>query len=301
MPEHTLLCLGNFDGVHLAHRKLLQDARAWRDKDLPGLAVGVFCFRELPVDLLLADPPGHLCSARERLERLAECGMEFAVLAEFAELRSLAPQDYVREILIERCHCCAAACGFNHRFGAGASGSPALLQKELNGKLLLADAVTDGGEAVSSTRIRGLLEQGNVEEAARLLKGSYRLRAPVLHGKALGRRIGSPTVNQNFPQNAVIPRFGVYATDCLVEGKHYAGVSNVGIRPTVENKQRANCETYLLDFSGDVYGMEIDVSFLHFIRPEMKFASVEALRAQIAKDVATVRSMPDVPNGACRN
>ena len=297
IPERTLLCLGNFDGVHLAHRELLNNAGAWRDRMFPELALGVFCFRELPADYLLPDPPKHLCSASERLELLAQCGMEYAILAEFPELREFSPEAYVREILVDRCHCVAAACGFNHRFGTRASGSPALLKAELNGNLLLTDAVLDQGEPVSSTRIRKLLESGEAEEATRLLGRPYLLRAPVLHGKELGRKIGSPTVNQNFSRHSVIPRFGVYATDCRVGDRHYAGVSNVGIRPTVEREQAANCETYLLDFSGDLYGTEIGVSFLHFLRPEMKFDSVDALRAQIARDVVTVRSMPDVPCG----
>lgn len=289
IPDCTVLCLGNFDGVHRAHRKLLSSARAWRDQAFPDAAVGVFCFQELSSDELSDHPPGHLCTLEERLARFAECGMEFAVLAEFSELRELPAEDYVRDILVGRCHCVAAACGFNHRYGRGGQGTPALLEQSLNGHLLVQPAVLDGETPVSSTRIRQLLASGKPEEAARLLARPYTLCAPVLHGKALGRTIGAPTVNQNFARNAVLPRFGVYATDCEVAGVHYAGVSNVGIHPTVDRNAPANCETYLLDFSGDLYGRMVTVSFLHFIRPEMKFDSVEALREQIAKDAEAVR------------
>lgn len=290
VPDRTVLCLGNFDGVHLAHRRLLSSARAWREQAFPDAAVGVFCFRELSSDELSDCPPGHLCTLEERLARFAECGMEIAVLADFSELRELSAEDYVREILIEQCHCVAAACGYNHRFGRGGAGNSALLKQSLNGNLLVQPAVMDGGAPVSSTRIRQLLKSGNPEAAARLLTCPYTLCAPVLHGKALGRTIGSPTVNQNFARNAVLPRFGVYATDCEVSGRHYAGVSNVGIHPTVDRNAPANCETYLLDFSGNLYGRTVTVSFLHFIRPEMKFESVDALRKQIAKDAETVRA-----------
>ena len=291
MPQSLLLCLGNFDGVHLAHRRLLCAAKAWRDREFPGVPVGVFCFRELPSDVLLPEPPGHLCTADERLERFAECGMEYAVLADFPELRNVSPEDYVQTVLVEQCHCVAAACGFNHRFGRGGAGTPELLRRILKGRLLLQEPVLDGGEPVSSTRIRALLAEGQPEEAARLLAHPYTLCAPVLHGKALGRTIGVPTVNQNFPEHAMLLRFGVYATACVAQGRRWAGVSNVGIHPTVDRNAPANCETYLLDFSGDLYGQTVEVSFLQFLRPERKFASVDALKAQIRRDAAAVRSL----------
>ena len=289
IPAAVLLCLGNFDGVHLAHRKLLHAARAWRDRDFPDVPVGVFCFKELPSDFLSSEPAGHLCTSEERLARFAACGMEYAVLADFQELRNLSPEDYIRRILIGQCHCVAAACGFNHRFGKGGAGKPELLRQMLNGRLLLQEPVLDGGEPVSSTRIRALLAAGRPEEAARLLAHPYTIYALVLHGKALGRTIGVPTINQTFPAHAVIPRFGVYAAACVAAGKCLAGVSNVGIHPTVDRDAHVNCETYLLDFSGDLYGQTVQVSFLQFLRPEQKFASVDALKAQIERDAASAR------------
>jgi len=285
MPQSTLLCLGNFDGVHLGHRALLRAAREWRDSRFSGVPIGVLCFRDLPSDTLADPPVGHLCSLEERLSRFRECGMEIAILASFSELRDLSPEAYIEQILKGACHCVAAACGFNHRFGRFGKGTPALLGERFGDALLLQEQVTALGEPVSSTRIRGLLQAGEPEQAEALLTRPYTLKAPVLHGKALGRTIGVPTVNQNFPQNAVVPRLGVYATEVEVRGGRYVGVSNVGIHPTVDADARVNCETFLLHFNGDLYGEEITVSFRRFLRPEMKFDSVEALCEQIRLDV----------------
>ncbi len=291
IPLQTVLCLGNFDGVHLGHRTLLRSAREWRDERFAKVPIGVFCFRDLPSDTLSDSPVGHLCSLEERLSRFSDCGMEFVILAAFSELRDYSPTAYVEQILKEMCHCMAAACGYNHHFGRFGKGTPALLADRFPNALLLQEQVVVDGDPVSSTRIRGLLQLGEPEKAEAQLLLPYTLCAPVVHGKALGRRLGSPTVNQNFPQNAVLPRFGVYATEVIAKGTRYIGVSNVGIHPTVDAGACANCETYLIDFDGDLYGETLTVAFRRFIRPEMKFDSVEELRARIALDVQIVRDL----------
>lgn len=291
MPQSTILCLGNFDGVHLGHRALLQAAKRWRDERFPNIPIGVLCFRDLPSDTLSDPPVGHLCSLEERMSRFAACGMELVILASFSELRDLSPVDYIEQILKGECRCVAAACGFNHRFGRFGKGTPSLLAEYFGDALLLQEQVTVRGEPVSSTRIRGLLQSGEPEEAEVLLTVPYALCAPVLHGKALGRTIGTPTVNQNFPPKAVVPRFGVYATEVEARGVRYVGVSNVGIHPTVDADARVNCETFLLNFSGDLYGEEVTVLFRRFIRPEMKFESVEVLRERILEDARIAEEM----------
>ena len=290
MPEKTFLCLGNFDGVHLAHRALLELARKNRERLCPDAAVGVFCFRQLPARFLNDDFQGRLCTPRERLERYRDCGMEIAILAEFEELRAFSPEAYLKDVLINSCHAVAVACGFNHRFGKNGAGDIALLTRTFGERLCVQEAVTLDGAAVSSSRIRDLLQEGRVEEAARLLTVPYCVTAPVLHGKALGRKMGTPTVNQQFPADAVIPRRGVYVTECTVGGKTYRGVTNVGVRPTVEDDGRINFETYLLDFAGDLYDADLTVHFLKFLRDERKFESTEALWEQIRGDIASARA-----------
>ena len=148
-----------------------------------------------------------------------------------------------------------------------------------------------GGEPISSTRIRRLLTEGKPDEAAALMGSPYRLTAPVISGAQLGRTIGFPTVNQRFAPLALIPRAGVYQTDCEVAGRHYAGVTDIGTRPTVDGAHEVRCETHLLDFDGDLYGETVRVAFLRYLREERKFDTVEALRGQIARDRETVRRL----------
>ena len=284
MPAQTVLCLGNFDGVHRGHQALIRSARELRDRSFPGAALGVFCFRGLSSDWLAKDPPGHLTDEAERLRRFRAAGAEIAVLADFPSLRDTPPDVFAREVLRRDCHCVAAACGYNHRFGSRGAGTPQQLREMMDGNLLECEAVLWGGEPISSTRVRHLLLDGRPDEAAELMGQPYLLETPVLHGARLGRTIGFPTVNQHFPERALIPKAGVYATRCEVEGGCYAGLTDVGTRPTVGGAHEVRCETHILGYEGDLYGKTVRVAFLHYLREERKFDSVEALREQIACD-----------------
>lgn len=285
IPEKTVLCLGNFDGVHLGHKALMQSAIALRDDRFPDALCGVFCFRELSSDLLIPQFSEHLSTGEERNELFCRAGLDFVILADFADLRDLSPLEFATEILQDQCHCAAAVCGFNYRFGKRASGTAQTLRQLLNVPVLICPAVVIDGEPVSSTRIREAIREGKVAEAARLLGYPYTLCGSVKHGKELGRKLGFPTANQDFPPLSAIPRHGVYATDCFLEGERYRGVSNVGNHPTVDAPKTAvNCETYLIGYAGDLYGKHLKVEFLQFLRPEQAFATVEDLQAQIAKD-----------------
>ncbi len=285
IPKQTVLCLGNFDGVHRAHRKLLRSALEWQKKCFPTAKLAAFCFREYPSDVLGRGEIGHLCSPDERLDFFEQCGVEYAILADFTELRHLSPEAYLIDILKGECHAVGVACGFNHRFGMAGAGTPALLRSYFTEDCVLClQAVFDGKETVSSTRIRALIAEGSVDRAAGLLGRPYRLTSPVLHGKALGRSLGTPTVNQNFPRGMAIPAVGVYATTCEIDGTVYVGVSNVGSRPSVDDGEQINCETYLVDFSGDLYGRTLTIEFHSFIRPERKFDDLSELGATIKCD-----------------
>ncbi len=294
MPEATVLCLGNFDGVHLAHRALMEKTKAVRDTELPNAVPGVFCFHGLSSDFLQSTPTPHLCTQEDRLSLFREMGMEFAILADFPALKDLPAADFVSSLLIGECHCIATVCGFNYRFGKGGVGTPELLRAHLGARAYVEPPVTLDGAPVSSTRIRSLLQAGDLEAASRLLCRPYGFSAPVLHGKRLGRTIGIPTVNQAFPKGQLILPRGVYVTECTVDGVGYRGVTNVGVHPTVDEGAPVNCETFLLDFSGEIYGKTVTVSFLHYLRPERRFDSLEELRLQIQADVEQARTF-DTP------
>ena len=289
-PRASVLCLGTFDGVHLAHRKLIHRTCQLRDEQFPTAAAAAFCFRTPPSDYLAKDPLPHLSSVEDKLRILQEEGLEYVFLADFPALKDLSPKEFATGILRDLCHCTAVVCGFNHRFGKCGAGKPDLFRELLNVPVeVLPEEIADG-DTVSSTRIRRLLLEGKPEEAARLLTHPYTICSPIVHGKALGRSRGIPTLNQSFPPQRLIPRHGVYLSRCRIDGVVYYGISNVGTHPTVDEDAPINCETFLLDFTGDLYGKECEIAFLRFLRPEMTFPSTDALYRQIECDVEAARA-----------
>ncbi len=287
IPQASVLCLGNFDGVHTAHRELIHAASELRNTSFSHAACTVFCFREPSWLFLQKTPPPRLCTLEQKLKLFASCGAEYVILADFPDLMQLSPTSFAKNILLDSCHAVAAVCGFNYRFGKSGAGNADMLADMLERPVLIKEEIRQGGETVSSTRIRRLLESGDAENASHLLGYPYTLTAKVVHGKALGQKLGSPTLNQYFPDGMLIPRHGVYVTECMVGDSCYPAVSNVGSRPTVESEASVNCETYLLDFSGDLYNSEVSVSFLRFLRPEIRFSSKEKLAEQIQTDISS--------------
>ncbi len=292
IPSENVICLGNFDGVHLAHRTLLREAKKLRDTFFPQAFCTVFCFFDSPSELLLRTPPAHICDLTEKLECFREEGMEYAIVADFSFLRELSPQEFTKDILQNRCACVGAVCGFNYRFGKEGKGTAQMLSELLKIKTCIVHEIIKNGAVVSSTRIRGLIGDGKVEEAATLLTKPYSFSSPVQHGKALGRKLGFPTINQYFPQKKVIPKRGVYLTACKLEsGETVYGISNVGVHPTVDQDALINCETYLLDFHADLYGQTVRVAFLKQLREEIKFRDADALKDQIFADIALAKEL----------
>ena len=291
MPEQTVLCLGNFDGVHRGHQALLKRAEELCKTSFPGATCGVFCFRELSSDYLFERSPEHLTTFSEKLNLFARYGAKIAVIGDFQTLRTLTPEAFAKEVLLQACGCRAVVCGFNYRFGKGAVGTAKTLEAMLDRPVFVCDPVEENGEAVSSTKIRTAVKEGRIRDVEVMLGRPYEISGTVEHGKELGRKLGFPTANLGFPEHSVIPKFGVYATECEIGGKRYRGVSNVGMRPTVEpSAKRANCETYLIGYDGDLYGQSLRIRFLELIRPEKKFASVDELREQIRNDAETAKT-----------
>ena len=290
LSEANIICLGNFDGVHFAHRTLLREAKKMQAEKLTQAKCGVFCFERPSADFLSSNPPKHLTTLEQKLKRFANEGMDFAFVADFESVKDLSPEEFVKDILMAQCGCKGAICGYNYRFGKRGAGTPELLQELLApNPVITVPSIYVNGDTVSSTRIRGLLNQGNVKEAHALLTIPYSIVARVEHGKGLGHKLGSPTFNQTPPTEMLIPARGVYLTRSVIEGKSYYGVTNIGIRPTVDTDAHINLETHLLDFSGDLYQKELTVEFLDYIRPEQHFESIDALQKQIQKDIQTAK------------
>ena len=287
--EVNILCLGNFDGVHYAHRSLLREAKKLQEEKMPNARVGVFCFEKLSTDFLSPNPPKHLTTLEQKLKYFADEGMDFAYVADFPSIQELSPEAFVNDVLITQCHCKAVVCGYNHRFGKGGTGTHQLLQSFFSKETAIAtDPVQLGGAPVSSTRIRQLLAKGKVKEATELLTVPFSISAPVEHGKGLGRHLGAPTFNQTPPKEILIPARGVYLTRCTIDDQEYYGLTNIGTRPTVDIDANINMETHLLHFDGDLYQKELRIEFLDYIRPEQRFESKEALQKQIQQDIKAV-------------
>ncbi len=283
-PDDRICCaLGNFDGVHLGHRALLKIAA--EKKGCTKSAVWTFsspCSRDMSGVSLLTDPD-------ERLALFRECGIELVFLTDFYDVKEMSAETFVKSVLYEDCLIRRAVCGFNFRYGSHASGNAESLRETLSrlgGETLIVPATEHGGTVVSSSEIRRLLSLGRVEDAAAMLARPYSVCSEVLHGKRLGRTLGFPTANQRFPEGRAVPRFGVYAVRVTVDGKCYCGVANVGVRPTVENTNAANCESFLFHFDGTLYGKRIRTEFLSFLREEQRFRDVGTLKRAVDQSIA---------------
>lgn len=284
LPLHdTAVALGLFDGAHLGHRAVLDTTV--REAKARGLTPCVFTFA-------LADPPRYKQDAAQlstppMLARLMDSiGMHYSIGLPFDEVRGESGDEFVRVLLRERLGAKLVCCGYNFGFGKNRAWSASDLER-LSGRqhmdCIVAGEVDVDGAPVSSTRIRELIAEGDIPAANALLGRLFSIDFAVVHGNHIGRTLGSPTINQPFPDRFIVPRYGVYATLAYVDGAIYSGVTNVGVKPTV-GSDRPLAETYIQGFSGDLYGKEILVSFLRFLRPERRFESLEALRANIRRD-----------------
>ena len=282
--QQTAAALGFFDGVHRGHRRVIEKA-----VELAGerLIPAVFNFTMEKSGPAKKRNAGEITTLEQKKRILQTMGVQKIYAPDFSSFCSLSGEEFVRRILKEEMQVAVVCCGQDFRFAKGAACGAAELQqfcRTFDIECAVLDEVMDEGEAVSSTRVRQAISGGEMEKAQKLLGRLYCLDFPVEHGKALGRKLQFPTINQPIPSGMVLPRLGVYATMARIDGSIYPGVTNIGVRPTVEKGMAPRAETYLIGFSGDLYGKEVPVQFLSFLRPEQKFDSVDILREQIGKD-----------------
>ena len=282
----SVTALGCFDGLHVGHRSLIKESRrVANERNLP---LVVFSFIEPPKNFFAPNSVPLLTDAKEKKRLMASLGVDIFISVDFSrEISSLCPEDFFKSILLDRLCANAVFCGFNYRFGKGASGDAELLG-ELCAKsgieLFAIPPVVVDGVTVSSSEIRRLLAEGDVSAAAKLLGRSYSIRSAVISGQQLGRTLGFPTVNQLIDAGGAPLRNGVYVTRTRVGRSIKHSITNVGTRPTVDGSTLC-AETNLFDFSGDLYGRSIRVEFLEFLRPERKFDSIEELKSQVLSDI----------------
>ncbi len=291
--RERVIALGFFDGVHLGHGALLR--RAAEEAKKRGCESAVFTFDRPPKEVITGVPCPLINSPEDRAALVKRLyGIDEMLMVPFDDEMRTTPWDrFVTDILVGRYGAVHLVAGHDHHFGHRNQGSPELLREkcaELGLGCDIIPAVTIGGITVSSTHIRKLLEEGDVETARAFLGHPHVLTQTVGHGRQLGRTIGIPTANLVAPPHVLLPRRGVYAAKItLPDGRAFGGVTNVGVRPTVNNGQDVTVEPWILDFDGDLYGQAIRVEFYRRLRDERKFDSLAALKSQIETDAVKTR------------
>lgn len=302
----AVITIGNFDGMHLGHQALLRQLRA--EAQSRGLRSSVLTFAPHPREFFAkkrsgaeATVPARLHTLREKLEALAAAGVDETRVCRFDEaFASLSPEDFVRAVLVDAMRAKHVMIGDDFRFGARRAGDFALLkslgeQRDFSVSSLESQCL--GGERVSSSQVRGALAAGDLDRAEALLGYPYAMEGRVIRGRQLGRTIGVPTANVQIRHDP-LPLRGVFVVDVALDEtraavpqatRRYAGVANLGYRPTLGGDTRPLLEVHLFDFAGDLYGAHLDVRFLAKLRDEMTFADFGALTAQIQQDLTQAR------------
>lgn len=289
IDEKLCIALGSFDGVHSGHRKIIEDIVS--TSKLRGIKSAVLTFDNHPHALLKPDEQIKLITDNNiKAEIIADLGVDYLIFVNFNnEFANIEADEFIK-ILKNNFNAELLACGFNYSFGKKGKGNTQLLQKlrdEYKYELHVMDRVTYHNHIVSSSAIRKKIEAGKIADANTLLGYKLFCTGVVKKGKMLGRRLGFPTANIGIIENSCLKN-GVYITNTYFEGKVYNSVSNVGYNPTVENDKRT-IETFILDFVGDLYGKEIKIEFIEFIREEKKFPSVEKLKERVNRDIETAK------------
>lgn len=291
IEKASVVALGNFDGVHKGHQKLLQKATSLaKKKDFLAVALS---FYPHPTWVLGNNPKPLVMSRQDRRHQIEKEGIDLFIEYPFTvEFANISPELFFAEILIKKLHAKAVVIGSNYFFGKNKAGNVECMRKlgeKYDVEILVVDIVKIDGQVISSTKIRSLITQGKMEDAKELLGHPYSVMGTVIHGKKLGRTIGFPTLNMEADSDRIYPPNGVYATTVKVYNDTYWGITNIGYNPTVDGKTKM-IETHLIDYEGHLYGEQVEISFHHFIRGEKRFDSVAELAHQITIDTELARN-----------
>lgn len=295
LPADTVVAVGKFDGEHRGHQKIIATMLTVAREQ--GLKTAIFTFGTPPAAVVSGQRRPQILTNEERRERLHQAGIDYIVEYPFdAEIAAMDGEDFVREILLGAMRMRAIVGGEDLRFGkAGAVNAAKLksLGERLHFSVYIIQKETEAGEEISSSLIREALAAGDMAKANTLLGMPYTAEGVVQHGNGIGNRIlGFPTINLLLPAGKLLPRRGVYQTETVLpDGRTFRSITNVGTNPSVEQdhlSHRLRLESFLLDFSSNLYGTRVRLRFLRFIRPEKKFASLTALKQQIMADLSSI-------------
>ncbi len=281
----TAVALGIFDGMHRGHMEVIGLAKRLAEEK--GLSAAVFTFKTATVTSKgNSYKPIYTDDTKTRL--LEEMGIDYLFMADFSQLRDYSGESFADKVLCNTFNARLAVCGGDFRMGKNASCGVRELSElaaERGIELHIADDVVDTTFGrISSAQIRQFIAAGNISDANRLLGRAYSVSGEVLHGNCLGRKMGFPTINQRMDDGIAMPKFGVYVSEAEIGGQVYRGVTNIGVKPTVESRNIPLAETHFPLYEGDLYGRSVTVKLYEFLRSERKFEDAAALERQIAAD-----------------
>jgi riboflavin kinase/FMN adenylyltransferase len=287
----TAIALGNFDGVHIGHQRLIKKmVDIANDR---GLNSSVLLFENHTKSLIEGAGPLLISSTEQKNGLIKSLGVETIYTIKFDEkLMKLTPEEFIDEILVKRLNVKAIVVGYDYRFGYKASGNSDLLRelgRKYNIQVEILPPVLINEMVVSSTRIRDLIKDGNLEDAKILLNRNFSIQGKVVSGKNIGKKLGFPTANIEPIANYIMPRIGVYSTETIVDGNKYLSATSIGYNPTFGDGS-IKIESHIIDFNEEIYNKKIELIFIEFIRDEIKFDSVDSLIEQIKKDVSYVKT-----------
>lgn len=291
MREKQILALGFFDGVHLGHRALLGECR--RLADALGCGAAAVTFGTHPDALVLGRAPALINTLPDRQRLLLDGGMDDVIVLLFDKTMQTMPWEDFFDLLLEKYRAAGLVCGHDFRFGNRGEGTAELLRTRCARRGIPCTVIPEkklDGITVSSTHIRTLLEQGEMETAVQFLGHPHILTGTVMAGHRLGRTLGIPTANLALPEGVVVPKYGVYACRCHVGQRCFLAVTNIGTRPTVGGTY-VTVEAWLQDFDEDLYGRQITLEFYKFLRPERRFPSLGAMQEEIRENARQTREL----------
>ncbi len=276
----TAIALGTFDGLHSGHRAVLE-------RVIPHNSIAVTF--SLPPKFYFSRQPELIMTPERKEKCLYELGVKRVEQLNFADFKNLSPQEFF-DYLCRKYNPELISCGYNYRFGNGAAGDAELLKDLCQARgieLCCLKCVNENDTPISSTYIRSLLASGEIERANEIIYKGFCFSGEVIHGDSRGHTLGFPTANQLYPESLARLENGVYTSEIEIDGRLYRGISNIGLRPTFKTEQIAS-ETFIKDFSGDIYGKSITVHPKKFLRPEQKFNSVEELKSAVLRDINSI-------------
>ncbi|MDY0234475.1 MAG: bifunctional riboflavin kinase/FAD synthetase [Gudongella sp.] len=291
----TALALGNFDGVHIGHQELIKSMikNAKERKLMPSILI----FENHTKSFVYGNGPRLINNNKQKNDFLEKLGIEVLYTMKFdRDIMQLGPEEFVKDILIQKLNCKFVTVGSDYRFGYRAEGDAKRLQKiskELDIGIEILNPLKDKGKVVSSTLVREYITDGNIREVNHLLARPFSIIGEVIHGKGIGKKMGVPTANLLLKNKYIIPKKGIYQTETKFDGKCYLSATNIGINPTFKDDE-LKIENHIIGLDEDIYGKDIEISFFEYLRPEMKFDSIDMLIEQMNRDIDYIKKNSDL-------